>query len=97
MNFIVLGLIFDMIGVSILTLVAIIDYQHQRVRQRDWWKRYWWMGWCPIWRNTQTLKWEIKWKHKVVREGLIPPNHQWNFVGLLFILIGFFLQILGYN
>ncbi len=44
-NLAIFGLIFDIIGVFILTLVAIIDYPHHRIfNQKEWWKRYWWQG-----------------------------------------------------
>lgn len=93
----VLGLIFDIVGAFILTLVAIFDYPHHRIfGEKEWWKRYWWQGWRPIWRNTQTLKWETKWNHTAVRYGVIPPNHQWNIIGFLYILFGFLLQLMDY-
>ena len=93
MNLGILGLIFDIVGVLILTLVAIIDYPHQRVYGQPLNKRYWWQGWRPIYRNTKTLKWKIKLNSMVVRYGFIPPKHQWNILGFLLVLIGFLLQI----
>ena len=97
MNFGVLGLIFDIVGVLILTLVAIIDYPHQRIfGEKEWWKKYWWQGWRPIYKNTQTLEWKIKLNSMVVRYGFIPPQHQWNIIGFLFVLIGFVLQLKYY-
>ena len=97
MNLVILGLIFDIVGAFILTLVAIIDYPHQRIYgEKQWWKRYWWQGWRPIYRNTKTLKWKIKLNSMVVRYGFIPPKHQWNIIGFLFILAGFILQLRGY-
>ena len=96
-NLAVLGLIYDIVGVFILTLVAIIDYPHQRIfNQKEWWKRYWWQGWRPIYKNTQTLKWKIKLNSVVVRYGFIPPKHQWNIIGFLFVLAGFLLQLKFY-
>ena len=93
----VLGLIFDIIGVFILTLVAIIDYPHTRIfGEKEWWKRYWWEGWRPIYKNTKTLEWKIKLNSMVVRYGFIPPKHQWNIVGFLFVLAGFLLQLKFY-
>jgi len=97
MNLIILGLIFDIIGVFILTLGVIIDYPHQRIfNQKEWWKRYWWQDWRPIYRNTKTSEWKIKLNSMVVRYGFIPPKHQWNIIGFLFVLIGFLLQLKFY-
>ena len=96
-NLAVLGLIYDIVGVFILTLVAIIDYPHQRIfNQGEWWKRYLWRGWRPIYRNTQTLKWKIKLNSMIVRYGFIPPKYQWNIIGFLFVLAGFLLQLKFY-
>lgn len=96
---VILGLGFDIVGVFILTLVAIIDYSYTRIYQRNWWERYYWQGWKPISRISPPSKkayWEMTWKHKVVRYGFIPPSHLWNIVGFIYILIGFSLQILFY-
>ena len=100
MNPAILGLIFDIIGVFILTLVAIVDFPHQRIfNQKEWRKRYWWMGWKPIFKirpPSEKAYWKIKLKHWVVRYGFIPPKYQWNIVGLLCILGGFLLQLKFY-
>lgn len=97
MNLGILGLAFDIVGVLILTLVAIIDYPHQRIfGEKEWWKRYWWQGWRPVFKvrpPKEKARWMIKPKHFVVRYGFIPPKHQWNIVGFLFVLVGFLLQI----
>lgn len=96
-NLMVLGLIFDIIGVIILTLVAIIDPRHQRIHgTKEWWIKYHWRGWRPIYRDTNTLEWKVKWSSWVPRYGFIPPKHQWNIVGLLWIFIGFFFQVRTY-
>lgn len=99
-NLVAWGLILDIIGVFILTLVAIIDYPHQRIfGEKDWWKRYWWMGWRPIFKvhpPNEKSKWIIKPKHKVVRYGFIPPKYVWNIMGFTFVLIGFLLQLWFY-
>ena len=99
-NLVVLGLILDIIGVFILTLVAIINYPHQRIfGEKEWWKKYYWMGWRPIFKvrpPKEKARWMVKWKHKVVRYGVIPPIYQWNIVGFLFVMTGFFLQLLFY-
>ncbi len=100
MNLGVLGLIFDIIGVLILTLVAIFDYPHQRIfNQREWWKRYWWQGWRPIFKirpPNEKPYWKVKLNYKTVRYGAIPPQHQWNIIGFLFVLIGFIFQLKFY-
>tara|TARA_Y100000034_G_C6904401_1_gene419226 strand:+ start:1700 stop:2002 length:303 start_codon:yes stop_codon:yes gene_type:complete len=96
MNLVVLGLIFDIIGVFILTLNAIIDYPHQRIyNQKERWKKYWWEGWRPIYRNTQTRELKIKLNSMVIRYGILPPKSQWNIIGFLYIGVGFLFQILG--
>ncbi|MBS3081125.1 hypothetical protein J4221_06650 [Candidatus Pacearchaeota archaeon] len=100
MNLAVLGLIFDIVGVFILTLVAIIDYPHQRIfNEKEWWKRYWWQGWRPIFKirpPNEKARWKIKMNSMVVRYGFIPPKHQWNIIGFLFVLTGFLLQLWFY-
>lgn len=100
MNLGVLGLLFDIVGVLILTLVAIFDYPHQRIYgEKEWWKRYWWQGWRPIFKvrpPKEKERWMIKPKHFVVRYGFIPPKHQWNIIGFLLVLIGFILQLKFY-
>jgi len=98
MNLIILGLILDIVGVLILTLMAIINYPHQRIGQKEWWKKYWWQGWKPISKISPPSgkpHYKIKWTHKVPREGFIPPNHKGNIAGFLFILFGFLFQIIG--
>lgn len=97
MNLVVLGLIFDIVGVLIFTLVANFNYPHQRIfGGKEWSKRYWWQGWKPIFKirpPSGKAYWRIKWTHKVPRHGIIPPKHQWNIVGFLYVLIGFLLLI----
>jgi len=97
MEVVVLGLILDIIGIFILTLVAIIDYPHQRIfGEKEWWKRYWWQGWRPIFivrPPNEKAELKIKWTRKVVVYGIIPPKHQWNIIGFLCILVGFALQL----
>ena len=99
-SLVVLGLIFDIVGVLILTGVAIFDYQHQRnFGEKEWRKRYRWQGWRPLFKISPPsgkTYWRIKWTCKVVRYGFIPPKHQWNIVGFLFVLTGFLLQLIFY-
>lgn len=97
-NLMVLGLIFDIIGVGILVLVNIFGVHHGHLPQEKWTKRYWWIGWCPILRISppdEKARWEMRLKHKRSRDGAIPPMYQWNIIGFLYIGIGFSLQILG--
>ncbi len=100
MNIIILGLILDIVGIFILTLVAIFDYPHQRVYgKNNWLKRYYWIGWRPFLRISPPSEkpyWKIKWNHMVIVYGPIPPKHQWNIIGFLCILIGFLLQLKFY-
>lgn len=98
MNLIVLGLILDFIGVSILILVTLFGKGHQKNYVNHWAKRYWWLGWRPIFKVRPPLekaRWMIKWKNKVVRYGFIPPKHLWNSIGFAIIGFGFLLQIIG--
>ena len=100
MDLLILGLIFDIIGVFILTVVAIIDPPHTRVfGEKEWWKRYYWSGWRPflkIKHPSGKVERKIKWTYKTVVYGFIPPQHQWNIIGFVFILMGFLLQITNY-
>lgn len=99
-NLVVLGLILDIIGIFILTLVAIFDYPHRRIfGEKEWWKRYWWQAWRPIFRvrpPNEKAEWRIKLNRKVIVYGIIPPKHQGNIIGFLCILIGFLLQLKFY-
>ncbi len=96
----ILGLIFDIFGVFILTLVAIIDYPHRReFGEKDSRKRYSWSGWCPIFKiepSSEKPKWMVKWTHTVVRYGILPPKYQGNIAGFLCILVGFIFQLKSY-
>lgn len=97
MSLVILGLISDIIGVIVLSLVAIFDPKSQRIRQRDWWKRYWWSEWSPVYKNTETKKWIIKLNHTAHVEWIISRSQQWNIIGVLCVIIGFLLQILFYQ
>lgn len=95
---IIIGLIFDFFGVSILILVSLFGKWHQKNYTNHWTKRYWWMGWRPIFKVSppnKKSKWMIKPKHKVVRYGFIPPKNLWNSIGFAIIGLGFILQIIG--
>jgi hypothetical protein len=98
MNLIVLGLIYDLVGVFILVLVTLFGTWHQKTYREKWTRRYYWHGWCPIFRiNPPSGKkeWRIKWTRIILRYECIPPKHQWNLIGFFYILIGFSLQIIG--
>jgi len=97
MNLVILGLIFDIIGVFILVVGSIWNPWHQRREDLKWWeKRYFWSGWRPIWRNTKTLNLEIKLNNFSSRHGFIPPKYKLDIIGFLFILAGFGLQLKFY-
>lgn len=91
------GLILDIFGVAILVIVTIFNPWYQKREDLKWWeKRYWWQGWRPIYKNTKTLEWKIKWNRKVIVYGIIPPKHKGNIIGFLCILVGFALQLKFY-
>ena len=98
MNLVILGLILDIVGVFIITLTTIINPWHGRREDLKWWngKRYWWHGWRPFYKNTQTKKWVIKLNHKPMVEGIIPPKYKLEIFGFLCILAGFILQLIFY-
>lgn len=99
MNLFILGLVPDIVGVFILTLVAIIDYPHHRNYGQPLSKRFWWIGWKPLFKihpPSEKPKWKIKWNHRIVRYWVIPPKYQWNIIGFVCILVGFILQLIFY-
>ncbi len=96
-NLEILGLVFNFIGSFVLILVSLFGKWHQKNYTNHWTKRYWWMGWRPVFKvrpPNEKARWVIKWNHTVVRQGFIPPKHLWNSIGFLLITIGFFLQLL---
>lgn len=100
MEIVILGLIFNFIGSAILVLVTLFGKWHQIKYDNPWTKRYWWMGWRPIFKvrpPNEKPRWMVKWNHVVIVEGFIPPKHFWNSVGFLFIAVGFLLQLIGLN
>jgi hypothetical protein len=96
MNFAILGLIFDIIGVFIITITEIVNPFHQKIYDQPLRKTYWWNGWRPFYKDTRTLKWKMKLNHKPVVFGMIPPKYALEIIGLLFILTGFVLQLVFY-
>lgn len=96
-EYLFLGFGLEVIGVLILIMVAISGGWHGKYNMPFWKKRYWWLGWRPIFKvypPNEKPRWMIKLNHKVVRYGWIPPKHKWNWVAFLFILTGIFFQIL---
>lgn len=96
MNLELWGLLFNFAGSLILILVALFGGWYQVSYDKPWYKRYWWMGWRPIFKirpPNQKHYWMIKWKHTVVREGPIPPTHFLNSLGFFITTIGFYLQL----
>jgi hypothetical protein len=93
-----LGLIFDFVGIIILTLTVILDCPPQRVfREKKWWMKYWWDGWRPFYKITDlsgNVERKIKWDRTEVVYWIIPPKFIGHIVGFLFIAVGFVLQFL---
>lgn len=96
MNFGLIGLILMVLGAFVLCFNNLFTGFHQRVYRQKWNKRYWWIGWRPFYKNSQTLKWQINWNHRVVVEGFFPPKYFLEILGFLLILSGTILQILHY-
>jgi len=90
------GLILDVIGVLIITLTEIVNPFHGKKYGQPLRKTYWWNGWRPFYKNTQTLKWVTKWNHKPVVEGMLPLKYKLELIGLVCLLIGFVLQLVFY-
>ncbi len=99
-NFVVWGLILDIIGVSILVMVSIWNPSYRKRDDLKWWKkRYSWEGWRPIFKirpPSGKAYWRIKLNCIVTRRGFIPPKHKGNIIGFLCILVGFALQLKFY-
>ena len=88
------GLIFTAIGAFILLLNNLLTGWHQKINGQPLNRTYWWMGWRPFYRDTETKKIKIKWKRKIIIEGSIPPKYKLEILGFLCILIGTSLQII---
>jgi len=96
-NLIIFGLMLDIVGVLILVVVSILDPRYSRREDLKWWeKRYSWLARRPFYnKDTKTLKRKVKWTRRVIVNWIIPPKHQLNIIGFLFILGGFIFQIIG--
>jgi len=88
------GLSLEIIGVFIITITEIANPFHGKIYGQPLKKTYWWNGRRPLYKNTKTLKWIIKWNHKPVVYGMIPPKYKLDLLGLLLILAGFILQLI---
>ena len=98
MNLATLGLIFTAFGALILLLNNILTGWHQRVYGQPGGKRYYWMGWRPLYKigpPSGKIEWKVKLTRKVLVYGVIPPKYFWEIIGFLFILIGAIIQIIG--
>ncbi|MBU0958124.1 MAG: hypothetical protein KKF56_04935 [Nanoarchaeota archaeon] len=91
MNLIVLGLIFDFIGVGILIFTTLFIGGHTRHEQEKWTsrKRYFWVGWTLDFRKSFPRL------RQTSKLGIIPPKNLGNVIGFIFIGLGFLLQIIG--
>ena len=97
METVVLGLILDIVGVLILVIMSILNPWHRKREDLKFGeKRYYWEGWRPLYKNTKTLKWKIKWNRIILIDGFIPPKYKGDIIGFTFILIGFILQLKFY-
>ena len=96
MNLGVLGLFLEIIGVFIITITEIVNPRFGKIYGQPLRKTYWWNGWRPFYKNTQTLKWVTKWNHKPVVFGILPPKYKLQILGLLLILVGFVLHLIFY-
>ncbi|VVB79905.1 Uncharacterised protein [uncultured archaeon] len=96
MNLIIWGLILDIIGVFILAFSTAVSSWHGKYNFPFWKKRYYWNGWRPFYRNTETKKLTWKWNHKPLVFGWIPPKYKLDIFGFLLILTGFILQLIFY-
>ncbi|MCK5624792.1 hypothetical protein KAI04_03040 [Candidatus Pacearchaeota archaeon] len=92
MNLIILGLIFDLVGVSILVIITIFNQSHQTTYPDTPEKRYitWWGPKIKF----QKGKFKFS-KYGYHKRKRFPPQHIRNAIGLLLIAIGFCLQIVG--
>ena len=93
------SIILTFAGAFIFVLVSLFGVWHQKNYANHWTKRYWWMGWRPIFKvrpPNEKARWKIKLDSMVVRYGFIPPKHQWNIIGFLCVLVGFILQLKVY-
>lgn len=93
----ILGLAFGLMGTLILLLNNIFTGWHNKDYGQPWNKRYYWNAWRPLIKITHPsgkIERKIKWTHKAIVYGFIPPKYRWEILGFLFILFGVILQIL---
>jgi len=96
MNLVVLGLTLELSGVFIIALTEMASPFYGKIHGQPFRKTYWWNGWRPFYKNTKTLKWEMRMNRKPIVYGAIPPKYKSEIIGLLLILVGFGLQYTFY-
>lgn len=96
-NLIIWGLILELLGVLIIAFTEMVNPFYGKIENQPLRKTYWWNGWRPFYKNTQTQKWVLKWNHKPVVEGMIPPKYKLELFGILLILVGAYLQLKVYG
>jgi len=96
MNLVIMGLALDILGVFIITITEIVNPRFGKIYGQPLKKTYWWNGWRPVYRNTKTLRLVLKWNHKPVVEGMLPPKYKFELIGLGLIIAGFILQLIFY-
>ncbi len=87
----------QILSTLIFVLTSNSSIPHGKYEFPFWKKRYWWNGWKPIYKNTETLKWVIDLNHKCLIEGRMPPKHKMNWLAFLLFLEGILLQTLFVN
>jgi len=92
-NLVVLGLMSDIVGVIILACTAMWNKGYSKFPQDNWRIRYGWMGLGMTFKGlkgfTPRLRWSSYWR------SWAPPTVLLNIIGVVFICIGFLLQIIG--
>jgi len=89
-NLVVLGLIFDIIGISLLLIASLFGHHYSKYPQERWSKRYSYLWFI---RDKREGKPPFR---RVSRTGPFSPSHYMNIFGFLFILVGFVLQLKFY-
>jgi len=84
---VVLGLIFDLVGVCMLVLATL--FRHQKINRQKWQERYFFSFWTLDFRKGKPLF------RNIDVAGGLPPKHICNIIGLFLVISGFLLQIIG--
>ena len=85
-NFVILGLVFELIGGFIMLIINLSKMTYQKTYTNEWKTRYWWLGW-----KVKSI-FPLKVKRKS-RMGFISPKIVLIWVGFLFIVVGSVFQI----